>query len=105
MKGVIHHSQLQLASPDESLFQEWNTYCREVNKLLSEGLEGKFVLIKETAIIGVFDSEDDALEEGNRRFLRNPFLIQQIREFEPLLRIRGFNMPCQRLVIPSAKSA
>ncbi len=39
---------------------------------------GKFAVIKGTECAGVFDTEENAYEEGAKRFEGEPFLIQQI---------------------------
>ena len=41
----IPHTELPAAKPCEELATEWNTYRREVGRLLAEGQDGKFVLI------------------------------------------------------------
>lgn len=89
----IHYTELSEAKPDSHLCHEWNTYRREVGRLLSEGHEGKFVLVKDTTIIGIFDSQYAAYEEGLKRYLLQPMLVHEIRTLEPILRIRGYNMP------------
>jgi hypothetical protein len=89
----IHHSELPEAPPDDVLAAEWNTYRHEVGRLLAEGHEGKFVLIKGATIVGFFDSWQAARQEGVRRYLLQPMLVQEIRTYEPILRIRGFNLP------------
>lgn len=40
--------------------------------------EGKFALVKGEAIIGTYDSREDALEAGYARFGGDPFLVKQI---------------------------
>jgi hypothetical protein len=98
-------AELPKGRPDEPCFQEWNTYLREAGRLIDEGHEGKFVLIKEEVIVGIFGNRESALTEGARRFLLAPFLIQQIRRVEPILRIRGYNLPCPSSTSPLAKPA
>jgi hypothetical protein len=90
---TISYTELVQAKPGEAFFHEWNTYLREVGRLLREGHQGKFILINDEAIIGIFDTEDAARTEGLKRCLLQPFLVQQIRSREPILRIRGYNVP------------
>src|SRR5205823_12526326 len=80
--ATIHHSELAEAKPGDTLSQEWNLYRREVAQLLAEGHEGKFVLIKNDAIIGIFAGEDAAFAHGYKAFMREAFLVHQIRERE-----------------------
>jgi hypothetical protein len=82
--GTIHHSQLQPMGPHSQIAQEWETYRREVGRLLAEGRAGCFVLIKGDEIVDCFDTEEEAIAAGYRRFTRPPFLVQQVREYEPL---------------------
>ena len=42
--------------------------------------QGKFVLIKETEILGVFESENAAYAEGLKRLGNEPFLIKQVTD-------------------------
>src|SRR5690348_4493254 len=84
---LIHYTELGPAGPDSQLKVEWAFYLREAGRLLAEGHEGKFVLIKGEEIIGLFDTGIAASTEGHRRYLRGPFLVHQIKEWERLVRI------------------
>ncbi len=63
-----------------SLTQELETYLRELPKLLAQ--EGQFILIKGPAVVGTFDSYNDALQVGYQRFGLEPFLVKQISHTE-----------------------
>src|SRR5690242_8350191 len=80
----IHYTQLGPGLPDSPIEQEWTTYRREVGRLLAEGHEGRFVLIKGDQIVGLFDTEEETVAAGYRLFTRPPFLVQQVREYEPV---------------------
>ncbi len=41
---------------------------------------GKFVVVKGQELIGVFDTIEDALSEGARRFTLEPFLVRRVQE-------------------------
>lgn len=84
---MVHCTELGPAGPDSQLKVEWAFYLRAVGRLLAEGHEGKFVLIKGEEIIGLFDTGIAASTEGHRRYLRGPFLVHQVREWERLVRI------------------
>jgi hypothetical protein len=43
---------------------------------------GKFVLVKEKELLGVFDTTDAALAEGARRFGSQSFLVRQVNATE-----------------------
>ncbi len=59
------------------LDSEMETYEQNRSKLLGSS-PGKWVLIHRTDIADVFDTQDDAVAEGYRRFGNVPFLVKQI---------------------------
>jgi len=65
---------------------DWDTYRREVRRLLAEGKEAQFVLIKGQQVIGLYATEREALGHGYRMFPCQAFLVHQVQEREPLLR-------------------
>jgi hypothetical protein len=86
----IHFSELPPSPPDSSRDEEWETYRREVGRLIAEGHEGKSVLIKEETIIGIYDTLDQARDEGYRRFFPQGFMIHEIQTWERVYRIRNY---------------
>jgi hypothetical protein len=62
----------------EAIRTEIATYRRELPRLLAEGHEGRFVLIKGDQVFGVWDTFDDATQAGHDRFGLGPFLAQPI---------------------------
>ena len=74
---TIPYSDLPLAQAGSALAAEWNTYRREVQRLLAEGSEGKYALIKGDQIVGVFDSWDAARQAGLAQFLLAPRVDQR----------------------------
>ena len=63
------------------LREELETYQQNKKKLVDES-NGKYVLIKGKSIIGVYESEKDALKEGITKFGNVPFLVKRIEEIE-----------------------
>ena len=64
------------------LGDELKTYeYHKANLLKSD--RGKFVLIKENKIVGVYDTYDDAVKVGIDKFGNRPFLVKQILDVEP----------------------
>jgi len=63
------------------LKKEIETYNKHKEKLLKEN-NGKFVLIKEEEIIGVYESQKDALNICIGKFGNVPFLVKKIEEIE-----------------------
>ena len=90
----VHYTELQLDNSGRPTAEAWNTYCREIGRLLAEGHEGKFALIKDRLIVSLHDTLDDGYREGREKFLLQPFLVQPICEWQPYLRVRGVNYPC-----------
>ena len=90
-RPTIPVSKLPEDSSDRPLALEWNFYCRAVGRLLSEGNEGKWILIKGTAIVGIWDSEEEADRARLECFLQEPVLLKQIRSREPILRGGGYD--------------
>jgi hypothetical protein len=87
--NTIHYSQLPPSRPDDPA-PEWETFRREVGRLIAEGHEGKWVLLRGDQIIGLFDTEDDAKEEGYRRYMLTGFNVQHVATYQPLLRSRAW---------------
>ena len=79
---TIHYTELPEARPGEVLGDEWNTYRREVGRWLAEGQEGRHVLIKGDQVIGLWDTDEEAMAVGYQRFLGQPFLVHQIQARE-----------------------
>ena len=52
----------------------------------------KFVLIKNEELIGTFDTLQDALTEGARRFGTESFLVRQVEEVEQLVYIPALTL-------------
>ena len=65
----------------DMLREEVAVYETRKNELVGKS-EGKFVLIKDDEVIGVFDSESDAIRQGYARFGNVPFLVKQIQKIE-----------------------
>jgi len=67
----------------EALKEELAFYeCKKAEFLLAQ--EGKFVLIKHSELIGVFDSQEQAYSEGLSKLGNVPFLIKQVVKEEPV---------------------
>jgi len=60
---------------------EIQTYEQQRENLLGTS-EGKFVLIHETRVVGIFDSKMDAIAAGYQQFGNVPFLVKQILRIE-----------------------
>ena len=80
--NTIGWDELPTPEPGSVLAEEWNTYRREVSRLLKEGHENQHVLIKGSQIIGIWKSHEEALQEGYKRYLMQAFLVHQVRTRE-----------------------
>ena len=60
---------------------ELKTYEQHRDHLLGTA-EGKFVLIRNDQVIGVYDSKMDAIAQGYQQFGNVPFLVKQILKIE-----------------------
>jgi hypothetical protein len=89
---TIHYTELAEAPPDSPIATEWNCYRREVGRLLAEGHEDKWVLIKGEQIVGIWDAQEQAHEM--QLSLAQPGMIKQILKREPVLRM-GYNRLCR----------
>jgi hypothetical protein len=59
-----------------ALEREQATYARERSNLMSDF--GKFAVICEDAVAGIYDTHDDAMKVAYERFGLNAFMVTQI---------------------------
>jgi hypothetical protein len=84
---IRHWTELQDDTSGGPLATEWNFYRREVGRLLIQGNDNRWVLIKGEEIIGIWDTRDEAFTIASERFFGQPVLVKQVLEWEPLLRL------------------
>ena len=63
------------------LDQELKTYQAHRDELLGRA-EGRYILIRNDELIGTFESQQDALQQGYEKFGNKPFLVKQVVEVE-----------------------
>jgi len=68
----------------KTLSTELETFNAKRNELVQKAL-GKFVLIKNGDLAGIFDTPTDAIREGYIKYGNSPFLVKQILPSEPPL--------------------
>jgi hypothetical protein len=85
-RRTIHYSELPEDKSDGPISREWNFYRREVGRLLAEGNEDRWILIKGEEIVGIWDTEDEAEQVRLQSFLMQAVLLKQICFREPILR-------------------
>jgi hypothetical protein len=59
------------------LEKEWEIYEQQRTRLLAAH-EGKFVVIHDNEVLGVYESRSEAHRAGYQRFGRVPFLVHEI---------------------------
>ena len=88
-QNTVHYSELADLPADDPLAIELAAYKREAGRLIAEGHEGRFVLIKNGVVIGIWDNWHDAIVAGEARFgVREPFMVHQILTRERVYRLR-----------------
>jgi hypothetical protein len=92
---TISCTELPEAKPDSPLYYEWNFYRREVQRLITEGHEGRFVLIKGEQVIGIWNSCEEAKTVALQRYLMQACLIHQVRRREPVVPMSARFWACQ----------
>jgi len=65
----------------EILIRELQTYEANKSGLIGKS-KGKFVLIKDNQVVGVFDTRIDAIRQGYERLGNVPFFVKQIVEID-----------------------
>ena len=71
----------------DSLARDLVTYRDHLKELLRD--KGKYVLIVEGEIIGIYAEEQEALHEAATRFGDKPILVKQIVAKEPMITLGG----------------
>lgn len=74
------------------LFKEELAYYNNHRAELLSRHEWKFVLIKGSDLIGVFDNAQAAYQEGLRRFGSAVFLMKQVLKEEPVQHLPAFTL-------------
>ncbi len=80
------------------LEQERQFYDEHLQEWLQK-YHNRFVLVKGRELIGTFDTNEEALTEGARRFGLDSFLVRRVEEKQPLV-----DIPALALGILSANS-
>lgn len=63
-----------------ALEREWDTFSKELPRLLAEGHRGKYALIQGETVHDIVDTLEEALAAGYDRFALEPFLAQEIND-------------------------
>jgi hypothetical protein len=87
---TIHYTKMAEPQPDSPIFREVQTFRRELPRLLAEGHEGKWALVKGEEIIALFETLDEGHRAGREKYLFQPFIIQPVCEWQPLIRTLAY---------------
>jgi hypothetical protein len=69
--------------------REIEVYNKRLPQMLTS--EGKFALVFGDELLGIFDTQHDALTAGYMKCgFETPFLVKQIWSIEPVVRLREF---------------
>lgn len=75
---------------------EIETFETERDNLVKSGNTGKFVVIKGSEIFDVFNTYEDALRQGLKKYGNVPFLVKEVAAFEQInFFFHGVEIPCQ----------
>ncbi len=99
-RPTIHYTELAEDTSTSPIAAEWNFYRREAGRLLAEGHEGRWVLIKDEKIIGIWDTEQAAYDVALKDYLMQPVFIHQVLTREPVLRGPTFLRLCSARPAP-----
>ena len=78
-----------------ALDKELETFNREFARLVAES-QGKFALVQEDKLVGVFDTFQDAVKSGYGQFKLTPFMVKQILAMEKVHRFSRNIVPCHK---------
>lgn len=73
------------------LDEELHYYDEHLDDWLNQ-FPGRFVLVKGNELVGTFDTEDEALAEGARRFGLSSFLVRCVDPVPPEVWIPGLTL-------------
>jgi hypothetical protein len=89
---------MQNALPEnlKPLEREIGTYYRELPRLLADGNEGRYALIRDDELLSVWDTLADASQAGHERFGLDRFMAQKIRASDLKALAPYFATDCNR---------
>ena len=79
------------ATATSVLQQELDFFERQRLDLLAQA-PGKYVLVKGSELIGIFDTELEAIRAGYQKIGNEPFLVKHIVEADIPLKFTSFNL-------------
>ena len=92
-KKDLNKKDLYIEDSSYVLLDELETYYINRSTLLDKH-KGRYVLIKGTQVVGIFDGEDQAITAGLQKFGNAPIFVREITPEEPVIYVKGINVPC-----------
>ena len=75
---------------------EMKAFDEQRESLIKAGNSGKFVVIKGKDVFDFFNTYEDALRQGLKKYGNVPFLVKEIAAFEQVnFFFHGVEVPCQ----------
>jgi hypothetical protein len=88
----------------ETLKREIATFRRELPRLLAEGEANRYAVLQGDQVVGLWDTQQEALQTAQQRFGLNPFAVVRIDpRFVPLLQRVDFPLRLSNSGSASAK--
>ena len=98
---TIHYTKIPKLQPEDVFYREQQTYLRELPRLLAEGQERKFCVIKGDDLIGIYDTDEEASAVRWQKYGAEPCMVQPILEYEPVLFSYTLLVPqCRSIISP-----
>ena len=66
--STYHYTEMPEPPADSPIYREVRTFLREMPRLLAEGHEGKWALIRGDEVIAIFETMDEGYRAGRERF-------------------------------------
>src|SRR5947207_606620 len=87
---TIHYTELPEDTSGGPISREYNFYRRDAGRLLADGHEVRWVLIKGEEVIGIWDTAEEMNRVYYERFATQPVLMKQICTRERVIRGAGY---------------
>lgn len=85
MDDRVYSAQLPNSFSSDEITGDWDFHRREASHLLVAGQQGRWVIISQASIIGVWDTEEQAQRAAGEHALTQPYLLHQVQERAPVL--------------------
>jgi hypothetical protein len=77
-----------------ALEREIETFRRELPRLLAEGKENKFAVVRGDQVAGTYDTYEQAVAAGYDQFNLDPFMVKKVEKVETIKVFTKNIRPC-----------